>query len=489
MENLSCFPIVEEPFGLVIFGASGDLTGRKLIPALCQLFTSGLLKKNFFILGVARTKMSDEEFRSRFDCLKEFLQHCYYVSLVYDDSKSYSSLIEKLDFLEKRYGTRKNRIFYLAVPPEVYIHVVENLGKLGLNQERNNFSRIVVEKPFGRDLSSARELEETLQRYFSESQIYRIDHYLGKETVQNVLIFRFGNFIFEEIWNNKFIDHVQITIAEDIGVEHRAGYFESVGLLRDLFQNHMLQMLSIVAMEPPSLMDAESFRTERVKLLKSIRPLSVRNLKDSVVRGQYASGFVNGKVVRAYRDEPGVAKDSNVETFVAMKLFIDNWRWSNVPFYLRAGKRLTKRVAEIAVFFKNVPHSVFPNVPAESVEPNVIVFTLQPDESIALKFNVKRPCPNIALEHLDMRFKYEDYFKVKLPDAYERLLIDIILGDSSLFVRRDDMEVSWQLIDPILKEWQEKPKLYEPHLYPAGSWGPEEANLLIERDGRKWRRP
>lgn len=447
------------------------------------------MKGNFFVLGVARTKMSDDDFRSRFDCHREFLQHCYYTSLVYDEPKSYSSLIEKLNFLEERYDTKKNRIFYLAVPPEVYVHVVENLGKLGLSREENNFSRIVVEKPFGRDLSSAHELEETLQKYFSESQIYRIDHYLGKETVQNVLIFRFGNFIFEEIWNNKFIDHVQITIAEDLGVEHRAGYFESVGFLRDLFQNHMLQMLSIVAMEPLSLMDAESLRTERVKLLKSIRPLSVKDLKSSVVRGQYDAGIVNGKTVPAYRQEPGVASDSNVETFVAMKLFIDNWRWSNVPFYLRAGKRLAKRVAEIAVFFKNVPHSVFPNIPTESLEPNAIVFTLQPDESIALKFNVKRPCPSIVLEHLDMRFKYEDYFKVKLPDAYERLLIDVVLGDSSLFVRKDNMEVSWQLIDPILKEWQEKPKLYEPHLYPAGSWGPEEADRLIERDDRRWRRP
>lgn len=489
MQFQACFPSVESPFGIVIFGASGDLTSRKLIPALCQLYTSNILRRDFFILGVARTKMSDDEFRSRFKCDGEFLKRCYYTSVVYDDPSSYSSLIEKLDFLEKRHRTNRNRIFYLAVPPEVYPHTVENLGRLGLNREEHNFSRIVVEKPFGRDLSSALELEKTLQRYFSESQIYRIDHYLGKETVQNVLIFRFGNFIFEEIWNNKFIDHVQITIAEDIGVEHRAGYFESVGLLRDLFQNHMLQMLSIVAMEPPSLMDAESFRTERVKLLKSIRPLSVKDLKSVVVRGQYSSGTVNGKVVRAYREEPGVASDSNVETFVAMKLFIDNWRWSNVPFYLRAGKRLAKRLAEIAVFFKNIPHSVFPNIPAGAIEPNAIVFTLQPDESIVLKFNVKRPCPTIFLEQLDMRFKYEDYFGVKLPDAYERLLLDVILGDSSLFVRKDDMEVSWQLLDPVLKEWQEKPKLYEPHLYPAGSWGPKEADDLIERDGRKWRKP
>ncbi|ACM23596.1 glucose-6-phosphate dehydrogenase [Thermotoga neapolitana] len=482
---LRCFPKIEQPFGMVIFGASGDLTKRKLVPALNRLFEAEILPERFFVLGAARTRMGDEEFRSRFNTQPDLLKRFSYTRVDYQNPDTFKSLKRVVDDLMKRFGVR-NLIFYLSVPPDVYVPIIENLSKAGLNTET---SRIVIEKPFGKDLKSARELEQVLQRSFGEHQIFRIDHYLGKETVQNILVFRFANFIFEEIWNNKFVDHVQITIAEGIGVEHRAGYFENTGLLRDIFQNHMLQILALITMEPPSSFNGESFRSERVKLLRSIRPFPVEDLENWIVRGQYGRGTVNGRVVPAYREEPGVSKNSSVETFVAMKLFIDNWRWSGVPFYLRAGKRLPKKVTEVAVVFKRIPHSIFPNVPSKDLEPNTIIFTIQPNEAISLEFQVKRPCPGMTPQLLSMDFRYEDYFGVKLPDAYERLLLDVILGDTTLFMRRDDLEVSWELLDPVLKAWESDPVRFEPHIYPSGTWGPKEADLLIERDGRRWRRP
>ncbi|ACB09996.1 MULTISPECIES: glucose-6-phosphate dehydrogenase [Thermotoga] len=483
-DTLRCFPKIEQPFGIVIFGASGDLTKRKLIPALNRLFEAGILPERFFVLGAARTKMDDKKFRSRFDANPDFLEHCSYISVDYQDPESFKQLKNTIETLMKRIDSN-NLVFYLAVPPDLYIPILENLSKSGLNEKP---ARVVIEKPFGKDLESARRLEETLKKYFQEDQIFRIDHYLGKETVQNILVFRFANFIFEEIWNNKFVDHVQITMAEDIGVEHRAGYFENVGLLRDIFQNHMLQVLALIAMEPPSSFNGENFRNERVKLLRSIRPFPVEEMGNWIVRGQYGRGVVNGKEVPAYREEPGVDEDSNVETFVAMKLFIDNWRWSGVPFYLRAGKRLPRKITEVAVVFKKIPHSIFAGVPSDELEPNTIVFTLQPNEGISLEFQVKRPCPGMFPQLLSMDFRYEDYFGVKLPDAYERLLLDVILGDPTLFMRRDDLEVSWELLDPVLKAWENDPIRFSPHVYPAGTWGPREADLLIERDGRKWRK-
>ncbi|PLV60476.1 glucose-6-phosphate dehydrogenase [Thermotoga sp. KOL6] len=483
--TLKCFPKVRRPFGIVIFGASGDLTKRKLVPALHRLFEAEIFPDEFFLLGSARTQMSEENFRERFEVQPEFSKRCHYTRVDYSDLTSFKTLKRKVMELKKKTNA-ESVIYYLAVPPDLYIPILENISKVGLNHE---WARIVVEKPFGKDMDSATKLEETLQRTFKEHQIFRIDHYLGKETVQNILVFRFANFIFEEVWNNKFIDHVQITIAEDIGVEHRAGYFENTGLLRDIFQNHMLQILALVAMEPPASFDGESFRNERVKLFKSIRPFPLEKLEEWIVRGQYGRGTVNGKFVPAYREESGVAKDSTVETFVAMKLFIDNWRWSGVPFYLRAGKRLPKKVTEVAVIFKKIPHSIFPEVPSEEIEPNAIVFTIQPDESIALEFQVKRPCPGMYSQLLSMNFKYEDFFGVKLPEAYERLLLDVILGDPTLFMRKDDLEVSWKLLDPVLKTWENNPERFSPHIYPAGTWGPKAADELIERDGRKWRKP
>ncbi|KAF2957943.1 glucose-6-phosphate dehydrogenase [Thermotoga sp. Ku-13t] len=486
--DLSCFPRVNEPFGMIIFGASGDLTKRKLIPALSNLFRANVLPKDFFVLGAARTEMSDEDFRQRLKLDAEFSSRCYYVPIDYRSEESFKQLKNFLEKILK--GTHaKTLIFYLAVPPDVYVPIIENLCRVGLNSEENPKTRIVIEKPFGKDLNSAQMLEETLQKSFREHQIYRIDHYLGKETVQNILVFRFANFIFEEIWNNKFVDHVQITIAEDIGVEHRAGYFETTGLLRDMFQNHMLQLLALVAMEPPANFNAESFRDERIKLLRSIRPFKVEELEKWIVRGQYGSNVIDGKYIPSYREEPGVAPDSNVETFVAMKLFIDNWRWSGVPFYLRSGKRLAKKITQIAVIFKKVPHLVFSNLSVEQIEPNAIVFTIQPNEGISLCFQLKRPCPGMVPQLLSMDFKYEDYFGVKLPDAYERLILDVLLGDPTLFMRKDDLEVSWRLLDPVLKAWEREPERFVPEIYRAGTWGPEKADELIERDGRRWLGP
>jgi len=368
------------------------------------------------------------------------------------------------------------------------------LSESGLARESkfsSNFARVVIEKPFGKDLESARELERSLANNFSEKQIYRIDHYLGKETVQNIFIFRFANTIFEQVWNNKFIDHVQITVAEDIGVENRAGYFDTTGLLRDMFQNHILQMLAFVAMEPPASFNAERIRDEKVKVLRSIRPFPLNELYRWIVRGQYLSGKVSDYQVPAYTEEPGVAKDSKTETFVAMKLMIDNWRWNGVPFYIRAGKRLPRKISEIAIIFKKVPYSMFPNIPIEELAPNSLIINIQPDEGIALNIQVKHPGARLCLETLSMEFKYENVFSIKALDAYERLLLDCMIGDQTLFIRNDDVIASWELLTPVLRSWEKKSeneKNGKVHPYRAGTWGPKEADWLIEKDGRKWRK-
>lgn len=501
-ENEFYFLKPSSPVGIIIFGASGNLTYKKLLPAIFNLYQKGLMPENFFVLGVARTTMNDEKFREHVkeainiqndeESLKSFLERFYYLSGDYESSETYGEIRNRLKVLEKLHNTCGNRIFYLAIPPNVFQPVVYRLGESGLAREsklKSSFARIIIEKPFGRDLESAKELERNLAKNFNETQIYRIDHYLGKETVQNIFMFRFANIIFEQVWNNKFIDHIQITVAEDIGLENRAGYFDKTGLLRDMFQNHILQMLAFIAMEPPASFDAERIRDEKVKLLRSIRPFPLNELYKWIVRGQYVSGKINGIIVPSYSDESGVAKNSRTETFVAMKLMIDNWRWNGVPFYLRAGKRMPKKISEIAIIFKRVPHSMFPNIPIEELEPNSLIINIQPDEGISLNIQVKHPGSRLKLETLSMEFKYEKVFSFKALDAYARLLLDCMMGDQTLFIRSDDVISSWELLTPVLKAWEAEPeneingKVYS---YEAGTWGPKEANWLIEKDNRKW---
>jgi len=514
-----CIETIPKPASFIIFGASGDLTHRKLIPSLFFLYQKALLSEHFYILGCARTQMDDEKFRaSFFDKLKEslgkssdtkasdntvksFLNRCFYIAGDYNSENLYINIKNRLVELDKKFQKEKNHIFYLATPPSLYIPIVQHLGKSGLSDTPPNagaFRRphgergrtcIIVEKPFGRDLESARKLDSELKKVFKEEQIYRIDHYLGKETVQNILLFRFANSIFEPIWNRRYIDNIQITVAELLGVEHRAGYFEQAGLLRDMFQNHMLQMLSLVAMEPPISFDANRVRDEKVKLLRAITPIQPHEIRDRVIRAQYGKGTIEGREVPAYRDEKGVAPDSTVETYVAMKLNIDNWRWQGVPFYLRAGKRLAKKSSKIVITFKNVPHSMFQPLRPEDLEPNILIFHVQPEEGISLRILAKRPGPKLCMDTLEMVFRYSDVIEGELPDAYERLLLDCMLGDQTLFIRNDDMEVSWSLITPIAEVFEDKSKASLAgtlHIYPAGSWGPVATEELLQKDGRSW---
>ena len=500
-----CIEQKAEPCGLIIFGASGDLTHRKLIPALCNLSKRGLLPQGFYVLGCARSPLSDDAFRDRVrssitaacrdvsgDALSGFLGRCAYVQGDYDDPALYDALSRRLKELDKGYGTEGNHIFYLATPPILYEKIVGRLGQSGLAvecEEGYPCARVVVEKPFGRDLQTALSLDRELHLVLRERQIYRIDHYLGKETVQNIMMFRFANAIFEPIWNRRFIDHVQITVAESDGVGHRAGYYEGAGALRDMFQNHMLQMLTLVAMEPPSSFGADSVRDEKVKLLKAIRPIPMDELNQWLVRGQYDEGEIDGRKVRAYRQEEGVAPDSRVETYVAAKLLMDNWRWQGVPFYLRSGKRLNRRVSEIAIAFKSVPHSMFASMGPADLSPNVLVLNVQPEEGISLSIQTKHPGPKLCMSTLTMDFLYREAFDVEIPDAYERLLLDCMVGDQTLFVRRDGMEVEWSLLTPVLASWEEAGDKVQLSPYPAGSWGPAEADGLLARDGDQWRTP
>lgn len=491
------------PCVFVIFGASGDLTRRKLVPALYNLAVSRLLPAGMSIVGFAITDVTSEQFRTNMKAdssqfsrrrpldeaiWNDFASRLYYVSGSFEDPANFIKLRDKLDELDRTNGTRQNRIFYLAIPPSLFSMVGGNLAKAGLvadPADDKRFTRIIVEKPFGRDLSSGEALNAELHKYFAESQIYRIDHYLGKETVQNLMAFRFGNEIFEPLWNHHHVDHMQITVAEDIGVEGRGKFYEEAGTTRDIVQNHLLQLLMVTAMEAPTAFEADAVRDEKVKVLKALRPIVGKQAQKLTARGQYGAGNFAGTPVPAYRDEPNVSKTSSIETFVSMKLEIDNWRWAGVPIYIRAGKRLTKRTTEISVHFKRVPHAML--TPKGPIEADALALKIQPDDGISLRFIAKVPGPTMTLRPVNMDFRYGTTFGDSSPEAYERLILDCMIGDPTLFARSDEVTAAWKFITPIHQAWAAAPPPAFPN-YAAGTWGPPEAIELMERDGRHWRR-
>ena len=495
--------MADEPFTLVIFGASGDLARRKLVPALWSLYAGRTLPEPFAIIGTARSEVSDDEFRGRMrETVREFARvkppsanvwdrfaaSLSYVSGDPADPALYPSLERSLQDIEKQRPGPANRLFYLATPPSLYETIVERLGASRLARPQGGWTRIIVEKPFGHDYESARELNSGLGRVFSEDQIYRIDHYLGKETVQNLLVLRFANGIFEPLWNRNHVAEVQITVAETIGVETRGAYYEEAGALRDMAQNHLLQLLCLIALEPPVTFDAGPVHDEKNKVMRAIRPIDPRKLDEVVLRGQYGPGFVNGKPVPGYRQEKGVAPESRTETYAALRLTVDNWRWAGVPFYLRTGKRLAKRVSEIAIRFHRTPHMIFRRDPASGLEPNELVIRIQPDEGAALTVAAKVPGPELKLLPVGLDFRYGQVFGAEPPDAYERLLLDAMHGDSTLYARADWVEQAWWLLGPVLDAWAHDGAA-EPYLYEAGSWGPPEAESFIARDRGAWRTP
>ncbi len=492
------------PCGIIIFGACGDLSKRKLIPSLYHCFAAGHLPDGFFIFGSDRIQTGDAGFRGIMeeaaraafpetfspDLWLKFSERLFYVCADFNSPDFFASLPARLKPLEEKFGTRANRIFYMALPPAVYETVIRRLGGAGLASEERGYSRVVVEKPFGFDTESSRHLNGVIGASFSESRTFRMDHYLAKENVQNILMFRFANSIFEPLWNRRYIDHVEITISETLGVEHRAGYYESAGVLRDMFQNHILQLLSLTAMEPPASFVSERVREEKAKVLRSIRPVPLDRLGGHVVLGQYGAGRINGEDVVSYRDEPGVNRNSVAPTYAAMKLFIDNWRWSGVPFYMRSGKRLGKAKAEIAIRFRAVPHLMFSRIlepagqPHEKIDPNLLVLRVQPDEGISLQFQTKMPDSRACLQPVLMDFRYE---KVFLLDAYERVLLDCMTGDQMLFVSGEIEELAWGLLSPVLERLEAVKDSFGFPNYPAGSNGPVEADELMLKDGRQWR--
>jgi len=489
-----------DPCAFVILGARGDLTRRKLVPALYNLFRHGLLSTDTVFLGVARAEGTAEEFRARLrkeirefatvevdEALwREFEERFDYVGGDLAAPSTYERLAERLREVEARHRTGGNALFYLATPPSLFAEIVEHAGRAGLSREEGGrFRRFVIEKPFGRDLDSARELTRRLSSVLAEHQIYRIDHYLGKETVQNILVFRFANGIFEPIWNRRYVDHIQITVAETLGVEGRGGYYDSAGALRDILQNHMFQLLALVAMEPPISFEAEPVRDEKVKVLKAVRPMSPEEILQRTVRGQYGEGFYEGRKVPPYRAEPSVPPNSNTETYAAVKLYVDNWRWSGVPFYLRTGKRLPKRTTHIVVHMRRPPLSAFGATPIEQIDPNRIVIQIQPDEGIRIEMKAKQPGSRIALANVNLEFSYKELGEVEEATGYERLLYDCMIGDATLFHRSDMVEASWRIATPILDVWGSLPPRDFPN-YPAFTWGPPAADQLIQRDGRSW---
>ncbi len=468
-----------DPVAIVIFGASGDLTRRKLVPALHSMACDDLLHTNTRLIGVARSALSDLDFHDRLydgvaeyarleprvcELWNDFATNISYLAGAYDDPDTYRRLGERLAHLDAEAGTEGNRLLYLAIPPNLYSVVIEQLGRAGLDRNDAGWTRIIIEKPFGRDLASALQLNEETHAVFREDQVYRIDHYLGKETVQNLMTFRFANAIFEPLWNRNYVDHVQISMLESVGVGHRAGYYDTAGVLRDMFQNHLLQLLTLTAMEPPSAFNAKTLRDEKVKVLQSIRPIS----QEDGVWGQY----------EGYREEEGVVPGSLTPTYVGLKLFVDNWRWQGVPFYVRSGKGLARKATEITLQFKRVPHLIFPE--NAGLAPNSLSLCIQPDEGMHLQFETKVPGAGMRAEPVDMDFHYGEHFgEQALPEAYERLLLDAIQGDASLFARSDEIELAWRLVDPLTVD-------KEPVFYAPGSWGPYEADELLARDGRRW---
>jgi glucose-6-phosphate 1-dehydrogenase len=489
-----------DPCTIVIFGATGDLTRRKLLPALYNLRRYGLLPKDVAIVGVGRQEKKREDFVARMGAdLKEFAtaevedgiwqdfaSRLYYQGFDYEQPAGYVGLGELLKDVETRHKTQGNVLFYLATPPETFSMIVEQCAAAGLAEENARWRRIIVEKPFGRDLDSAKALNGALQSSLSEGQTYRIDHYLGKETVQNILAFRFANGIFEPVWNRRYIDHVQITVAETLGVEGRGGYYESAGVLRDMIQNHMFQLLALVTMEPPSSFEAAPVRDEKVKVLNAIRPMQPEEILQRTVRGQYGEGFVEGQKLPAYRSEPSVAPVSTTETFGALKLDLDNWRWAGVPFYLRSGKRLAKHVTEIVIQFRKPPLLAFGKIQIQDLEPNRLILSIQPEEGITIEIKAKRPGATMNLTRVNLDFNYSDFGPSDKATGYERLLYDAMTGDTTLYHRADMVEAAWRIATPILDVWGSIPPRDFPN-YGAATWGPSAADDLLKRDGRIWR--
>jgi len=494
---------VSENHLLVIFGASGDLTRRKLIPALFALHTQKLLPEAFAIVGAGRAGMSDEEFRQKtLEGLKEkagkdlpkesvhdFLRMLHFVSFDTSQPQAYGKLKEKMETTASAFGIDGNCIYYLATPPDLYATIAQSLAMQKINtNSASGWKRLIIEKPVGYDQRSARELHKSLYSCFDESQLYRIDHYLGKETVQNVMVTRFSNGIFEPLWNRNYIHHVEITSAESLGIENRGGYYDKAGVLRDMIQNHLLQLMTLVAMEPPTLITSNAIRNETLKVLQSIRPIPSKEVEKSVIRGQYTASTVRGVRMKSYRDEEGVNPESRTETFVALKLFVENWRWGGVPFFIRSGKRLPTRVTEIVIHFKPTPHRLFCFDENRTNADNQLVIRIQPDEGILLKFGVKVPGVGFRVQDVNMDFHYSELTDHSIPEAYQRLLLDCMQGDSTLFTRGDAVEESWGIVDPILREWEKNPAI-PIYGYPAGTWGPMESEKLIDEPHMSWRYP
>ena len=493
---------VPDPHVMVLFGATGDLSHRKVFPALAQLWRTNLLPQDWQLVAIGRRPYDDEQFRDGVrDSLKaysrvpldpaverQFLERITYHRGDFDAEPTYDALVARLDAIDASHATAGNRLFYLATQPSAFTEIVAQLGRCGLDHEHHGggWRRIVIEKPFGRDVDSAKRLNREVGKVFREAQVYRIDHYLGKETVRNLLVFRFANGIFEPLWNRRYVDHVQITMAESIGVEERGSFYEETGAVRDVVQNHLLQLLTLVAMEPPATFEADALRDEKVKVLRAIDQLDEARVAADVVRGQYGPGWIEGAHVSGYRGEHEVDPRSETETFVAMKLNVDDWRWSGVPFYLRTGKRLPKRTTEIAIQFKDVPHRLFESTQSNP-EPNLLAIRIQPDEGIVLRFGSKVPGLGLDIRTVNMDFTYGSAFSADAPEAYETLILDAMLGDASLFTRADEVEAAWAAVDPVLAAWLDEPAPDFPN-YDAGTWGPPAADRLMERAGRRWRR-